>query len=67
MIGKTETGIFYMGNPRPPVISGCWRANQGENVYFQFPMYKKPKWITRKMMKWCFDIKWEDNLESKND
>jgi len=42
-----------------PKEVGYWRLHNGFNPVI-FPMYRKPRWITRYFMRVIFDITWED-------
>ena len=41
---------------------GNWVLHDG-SLRVIFPMYRKPRWLTRFMMKWCFEILWEDSIK----
>ena len=49
--------------PPPPIGRFIYRTGAGENGWgvttYQFSLYRKPKWITRRLLKWLFDVEWE--------
>lgn len=45
--------------PPPPV--GWWiLPGSSEKGCIKFSGHKRPRWLTRKMMEWVFEWKWED-------
>lgn len=45
--------------PAPPVV-GSWVLEHGHGITTSFPMYRRPRWLTRWAMRVVFDIHWRD-------
>ena len=61
-----ESNLIYNGNTGIkidtfPEVVGYWKMPGGDGVWsVKFSAYKRPRWLTIKMMWLVFEWKWED-------
>ena len=61
----SNTATIHFGTAPPPKEIGrfIYRTGHPEGgwgtAFYQFVLYRKPKWITRCLLKLLFDIEWE--------
>ena len=59
LVTEEHHGTFSL--PTPPPVVGYWIVHTGGPFETRFTMYRKPQWLTRFLMKHCFEIEWKDH------
>ena len=54
---------YRISRPPSPVVGG-WVLRDGPNC-ITFHMHHKPRWLTRFMMRVCFELTWEDQPDDQ--